>query len=447
MVRALSLMFILFLSVGSHAFDVEAFKNGMSKQGGVYNDFTSQKEITILFTEGRVSESNKRLKALIPDSKKTIYDYFILGNMLFQSDFDASYKLMLEAEKKEPENPYVMFERGIHEHRLGNYSLALAYYEKFRESNIFNDNPIVSAYMTHAYLLTDQAEKAFSSWEEADFGRNHTSIEKAMYPIFSDQNQEKRRELLISEIKAGEKLKLCDLYQLDSEWEIDWWNYRPKKEYLKYDVDLASEILENDSLNEKYFSLCSSNENIDDQAYVERLREIGLFKKNARLPESSTLIYEVLKKLISSKSMKPAEFLERYEGQLVKFTKRHPADRKYFDVLAFLYANVGDQEKLKEIDRYGWKELKIEKYALSFLAGIEPQSAEFKTFLLEALKDFPLNASLNQYRLAIEVKNKEEALLKFVASQFANVKNNWSGPYRLNDYMASLRYELDRLEK
>lgn len=446
MVRAFCLIPLLFLSVNLHAFDIEAFRVGMSKQGAIYKDFTSQPETKNMFTEGKVSESNKRLKALVPDDKKTIYDYFILGNMLFQNDREASYKFMAEAEKKEPDNPYVIFERGIHEHRLGNYSLAQGYYERFQKSDLSNGNPVLSAYLTHTYLMTGQAKRAFASWEEVNFGRNHTSIEKAMYTLFSDVNQEHKRESLVSEIKEGAKLKLCDLHQLDSEWEIDWWNYKAKKTYLEYDMKLASVSLENGSIDEKYFQLCSAGESITDQMYVERLYEIDLFSNTGNLPEPSSLIYEILKRLISSKSMSPVEFLNRFENQLINLSKKYPNDRKYFDVLAFLYANTGNQERLKSIDRYGWKELKIEKYAMSFVTGIDPQSEQYKYYLNEALEDFPLSASLNKYRLSVEMQNKEDVLLKFVASQFANVKNNWSGPYRLNDYMASLRNELEKLD-
>ena len=145
--------------------------------------------------------------------------------------------------------------------------------------------------------------------------------------------------------------------------------------------------------------------------------------------------------------MTPKEFINRFEKQIVSLSEKHPNDRKYFDVLAYLYANTGNQQKLISIDRYGWKKLKIEKYALSSIAGIDPKTEQYISALNEALEDFPLSATLSQHRLIIEKEQKEDALIKFIASQFANVKNNWSGPYRLNDYMASLKYELDKLKK
>ena len=447
MIRSFCLGLLLFTSFDLLAFDIKTFREGVSNKSAIYNDFTSRPETDALFTEGRVSESNKRLKALIPGDKKTVYDFFILANMLFQNDREASYKFMVEAENKEPENPFVLFERGIHEHRLGNYSLAQTYYERFQESGLSNGNVMLSAYLTHVYLMTGQAEKALISWKEANFGRNHTSIEKAMYTIFSKNNQEHNRESLVSEIKSGATLKLCDLYQLDSNWEVDWWNYKPKKTYLKYDIKLAALTLKSGTIDDKYFQLCSDTESVSDQMYISRLREIGFFSESEILPESSSLIYEILKRLISTKSMTPEEFLKRFENQIVSLSKKYPNDRKYFDVLAYLYANTGNQEKLKSIDRYGWKNLKIENYALSSIAGIDPKSELYISALNEALEDFPLSATLSQYRLIVETEHKEDAFIKFAASQFANVKNNWSGPYRLNDYMASLKYELDKLEK
>jgi hypothetical protein len=205
---------------------------------------------------------------------------------------------------------------------------------------------------------------------------------------------------------------------------------------------LAKAILETGSIDEQYFDLCSAGNNITDDSFIERLKVVGFFSKGAKLPDSSSLIYEILRRLSSTQSMKPSEFLKKYESQLITLSKEHPNDRKYYDVLAFLYAQTGNTEKLKSLDRYGWKQLKIEKYALSYIAGFDSKTKQYKSLIREAIDDFPLSSSLNRYLLLDETHNKQDALLKFTASQFANVKNNWSGPYRLNDYMASLKHEL-----
>ena len=445
--------FILFVSIlflisfNAFSINVRDFEKEISNAEEIYKDFTSRQETKSLSAQGKVSESIRFLKNLVPDNKKTFYDYFILGNMLFVSDREASYQYMIQAENMEPDNPYMFFERGIHEHRNGNYNIAVKYYEKFHKSRLGENNKILSAYLTHVYLMTGKIGKAFKSWGNAKFGRNHTSIEKGMYIIFSNSNQELVRENLISTINAGNTSKLCDLYELDSNWEIDWWNYTPKQNYLAFDLLLAKKTLENGSQDEQYFEFCRSDKELSNKEYLKRLTELGVLDGKKQLPESAALIYSILKRLISSKLITPLEFLDKFEYQIKQYSERNPNDKKYYDILAFLYANTDNQEKLKYIDEYGWKILKLEKYASSYVAGIDPNSKLFRTSLDKALSDFPLSITLNKLNLSIQTDKKRDAYIRFVASQFANVKNNWAGRYRLNDYMTSLSHELNKLKE
>jgi hypothetical protein len=448
MVRQLAVLSILFFtSLNTYSLDKNEFRDAISKAAGEYNTFSSSNETMRLFVEGKVSTSVEQLKNLVPDDKKTFYDFFILANMVFKSDFETSYRYMKLAENFEKDNPYVLFERGIHEHRRGNYVAAVKYYQRFKKSDQGKNHHMVSAYLTHSYLMTGDTEKAIESWKLADFGNRHTSIEKGMYTIFSNSNQDGDREKLISKIKLGATYNLCNLRHLDSNWEIDWWNYKPREDYLEYDSTLAKEVLKKGSLEEQYFNFCSSDEKLSDPEYMAKLTSLDIIEGKNRLPESSTLIYSILKRLTSSKLMTPEDFLSRFENQIQGFSKKHPKDAKYYDILAFLYSHTGNQDKLKTVDGYGWKELKIEKYAASYVFGMDPKSELFETTLKEALIDFPLSATLNEVNLSVQSKDKSDAMAKYVAAQFANVKKNWLGPYRLSDYMTSLRHELNKLDE
>ncbi len=446
MIRFVILLTLFCFSSALYAFDMETFRKAISKHEKVYGEYTSTEAARLLFDEGRVSEANRQLKSLVPDSEKSAYDYFILGNMLFELDPDSSYRYMKEAEKRGQDNPFILFERGIHEHRRRNYSAAEEYYEQFQKSGVGEGNPILNAYLTHVYLMNRKVDDAFRSWKKAKFGDNHTSIEKAMYTIFSDADQENEREGLIGEIKAGDTYKLCDLYALDSQWEIDWWNHKPKENYLKYDRNLAKQVLKPGSRDESFFEFCSSQETIEDDSYLQRLSDLDVLSGKNELPESPSLVYSILKNLMSRKLLTAEEFLKKFEPQLIEYSKRYPHTGKYYDVLAYLYANTGNSEKLSAVDLHGWKELKLEKYAASYLYGLGSDSSQFASALQQALADFPDSPMLNKLRLSHETSDRRDALISFVASQFSDVRNNWKGPYRLNDFMASLRHELDQLE-
>lgn len=440
------LLSLICISASANAFNYGNFEKEVTKTGKTYNEYASRMETKQLSMEGNVSAYNARLENLVPDSKKSVYDYFVLGNMLFITDHKASYRYMIKAENMAPDNPFIQYERGIHEHRLGHYNKAIEYYKKVQQTKSGKDNPVLYAYLTHAYLMTGKVNKAFGAWGEADFHQHHTSIEKGMYAIFSRKNQEHERENLISRINAGDLSELCNLYELDSHWEIDWWNTRPRKSYLAFDGKLAGKVLTGRSRQARYYKFCSSDKKLSNAEYLERLNQLGILGKENRLPESSTLIYRILRRLISSKQITPLEFLNKFELQLKKYAKQHPLDRKYYDILAFLYSQTDKHDKLKAIDIYGWKKLKLEEYASSYVAGIDPKSKLFRKTLTEALTEFPLSATLNKFNVADNPKNKKSAMIRFVASQFANVKNNWSGPYRLSDYMASLHYELGKID-
>lgn len=446
MITRLLLSLILLSCAYAQADDtnIETYFSNFEALNNIYAEFENTTEIENMLINGKVDEVNQRLISLIPDSKKTALDNFILGNMLYEIDPQASYHFMLKAEKEDANNPFILFERGLHEHRLGNYSLAQAYYERTSKFPITSKNHILFAYLTHTYLMTGQADKAFEAWEKADFREHHTSIEKAMYSVFSDNNQEKKRSELLSDIRNGQVYKLCDLYQLDAQWEIDWWNYKPKKEYVQFDKNLADITLKQ-PIDKEHFGLCT-DENLSDEAFIERLTAIGFFEKNASLPKSARLIHKVLGRLLKTNKMSLEEFIQKHESQLIDLSKAAPKNRKYYDVLAVLYERTENTEKLESINRYGWKVLKLENYARSYIAHLKPKSTEYYTNLDEALVDFPLSPILNGYRLSDDSYNKKEALLKFVASQFTNVKNNWMGPHRLNDYMASLKFELEKLD-
>ena len=83
------------------------------------------------------------------------------------------------------------------------YALAAAYYERFHHSQTGKKHAVSWAYLTHTYLMTGQTKAAIEAWGAAQFGRNHTTIEKGMYTIFFNSQQPRDRQRLIAEINTG----------------------------------------------------------------------------------------------------------------------------------------------------------------------------------------------------------------------------------------------------
>jgi len=426
----------------AQAFDADQFHAEVSQASLRYDTHLRRPDVRKLDIEGRVSESNDSLRNLVPDGEKTLHDYFILGNMLYRQDPESSYRYMKRAEALAPGNPLIFYERGIHEHRLGNFEAAAGYYEQFVEDPSGKENSVPWAYLAHSYLMTGRSSDAFRAWEQARFDRHHTAIEKAMYTLFATHQQAHTRESLIRDIQSGQTMRLCDLWELDSNWEIDWWNNRAKEKYLEFDSKLAKLSLEPGSEEHRLFRFCSAEGTLDNEAYLAELKSLDLLGDAARLPDSPALVYRLLQQMISRQMSTSAEFLDQHESRLVELAERHPLEKKYLDVLAFLYANNGDAEKLSEIDWQGWKELKSEPYASSYVIALDPASAAFGEHLESALADFPNSATLNEIRLRNSPKDREQAMLTFVAAQFANLRQANPNGYRLQDYMVSLKHEL-----
>ncbi len=179
---------------------------------------------------------------------------------------------------------------------------------------------------------------------------------------------------------------------------------------------------------------------------MEKLIELGIMGETNILPQSPELIYGMLNRLIKSKKMTAEKFLELYEAQILKYKELNPKYLKYYETLGFLYASTGQKDKLKEIDLYGWKAFGLEKFANSYLVGLDFKSDEFKEAFKAAKSDFPTSITISDLNYSLLNPKSKQALAQFVAAQFTNVKNNWAGPYRLSDFMASLKHEMDKLE-
>lgn len=440
-------------SVNTRSFPSEvnasSFHSEVAKHGEIYEKFLRTKKNKKLAKEGKISLVNTRLVSLVPDREKTFYDYFILGNMLYIVDKEASYSFVEKAEALDPTNPFVLFERGMHEHRKGNCEKAANYYRKFHKTTLGKDHQISWAYLTHCNLRTGSYKEAIESWNKVNFSSHHTSIEKAMYSIFSESNPNITREEIINDIESGKKYRTCDLIYHDKNWEIDWWNHIAKEDYLSFDTEFAELILGNNPEEKKIFDFCSSNEKLSDTEYMKKLSELNIWGGKYILPKSSTVVYGIVHRLTSTNLVSPANILEVFESQLQEKLKNYPNETKLFDVLAYLYSATKNNGKLKDIDDYGWNRLHIAKYASSYLVGIGPTSMDYDYLLAKAISDFPNNTFINKLNMERNRNTEKEidAIAMYVASEFSNVKNNWTGPYRLHDYMVSFAYEFNKINK
>ncbi|MCC8620812.1 hypothetical protein [Xanthomonas vesicatoria] len=434
----------------AHSATQEDFTSCVGDVAAAYERLTRSPESQLLIEQGRKSQVNARLKALVPDNEKTAIDYFVLSNMLYRSDIPASDAYMKAAEKALPGNPLVLFERAMHEHRAGHCAVALPLYERASLSFDGRRRPATLwAYVTHCRLVLGDAAGALSAWEKVNFREHHTAIEKAMYEIFSKANPDAEREQLIQSIATGDAGDACKLIKLDKNWEIDWWNTKEQSEFLKYDIALIDDLAKRNNKINLTAGICIQAVALEDLAFRNYVSSAGYWGNGFALPEDPAATYTLISELNKRKLATPAEILERYGALLEGRHQQAPDDRSTLDLLAFLYSANGRKEKLKRLDLYGWKTLHIQDYALSYVKGLAETDPDYQRVVAEAARDFPDSTELQRLNLALHSASSDRLtyLMRYVASQFPNVAEHLTGPYRLSDFMAALKNESGALRK
>lgn len=435
---------ILYIS-NSGANELANFLSENKKIGEKYTVLSNSLEFDELILTGKKSIANTRLKDLVPNASKTISDYFIVSNMLFKSDPETSYSFMNKANLMMPDNPYIIFELATHEHRAGNCKTALPLYVKAAKLFKYNNSRNLWAYLTHCHLVLGNYSKAIESWEKADFSEHHISIEKSMYDIFSNRDLELEREKLINSILSGSAKQVCELIEFDKNWEVDWWNIKINKEFLEYDIKLLKTLSQNNKKIESAVGLCLDGIALNNKEFFEFASQAGYWGSTFQLPEEPASSYALIRELIKRKIANPNEILMRYEDQLMSRHLADPNDKKTLSLLAYLYDTTGNNEKLKKIDLHGWKKLKTQKYAESYISRISITSPEYRSTIEDASNDFPYSIRIQKANLALNYSSdkKLDFLAKFIAAQFPNVSDHSGGPDRLNNFMTSLETEIN----
>lgn len=434
---------LIWMSVAT-AIEDAAFLAEVNRVGEIYKRVEESPETIHLLKIGRKSEVNKHLQDLVPSNNKTVYDYFIVANMLYRADPRVSDEYIKIAASLSPNNPFILYEQAIHEHRSGNCQSALPLYK--RAAHLLKRTPAVLwAYVTHCELVVGHYKDAVDAWKKVDFREHHTEIEKGMYEIFSTYDPDMERERLVNSILAGRTDGVCRLVKLDKNWESDWWNVIEKSDFLAEDTALLkAKSLENQKMK-SVVSMCLEASNLSDALFLKYVNAQGFWGDHAKLPEDTSATYTLISQLIQRKIATPKEILEHFESQLQQRHLGMPKDQPTLDLLAYLYSQTQQSDRLKQLDLYGWKTLNLETYAESFIQQTAPTTMEYQNLVAAAAQDFPNSVAFQVANLHSHQKDKDRKifLMRFVAAQFANVKNHLVATYRLNDYMASLVFEVD----
>ena len=114
---------------------------------------------------GDFAGANAVLLATFPEATRTPAESFILGNVLFDTDRRLSHELHQSAVKAEPENPDVVWEWALEQHRAGDYAGAASY------QKVSAGNPRAAtlyALEADCLLRLNRIEDAVAAWKKSE---------------------------------------------------------------------------------------------------------------------------------------------------------------------------------------------------------------------------------------------------------------------------------------
>lgn len=391
-----------------------------------------------LMDEGKKREANQKIVAMLKDSQNPA-KYFIVANLLYQSDKVSSLQLMNKANEFLPNNAYIEFELAMRKHRDGVCEEALPLYEKAVTQ--LPNTPKIWAYITHCNLRLGRADAAIKAWQKVDVRNHDVAIESAMFDVFEREDEpDIRREDLLNKIKMGDAGAICDLVKLDKSWPIDWWNATEKKEYLSRDIKFAAPFIKNDDDRDVIEASCTSD--ADDVTKQKNLTAI-LNSKN-KLPKSLSATKRFLVDVISYELITPQEALTRFEDELMVQFKENPQRQEPLDLLTYLYQQTNETKKLRELDSVGWQERGLAIYAASYISQVSSLDAKYLMVLEQASDEFPNSAAIQAkyWEYHQNTSKKNQALMRYIAALFPSVKGKLGGALKIRDFMALLSSEI-----
>jgi len=224
-----------FAGAGDFAGDVERASGAIEKLG-----ITSDEKMNA----GDFAGANAALLGGFPEATRTPAESFLLGNLLFEVDRKQSYALHRAAAKAEPQNPAVVWEWGLEQHRAGEFAGALAAYQIFSRAR--PRSAASYALQADCLLRLGRVDEAVAAWGKSETAPDGSleAMESLVCAVHREPAPFKRRaDLLAKATRDRDAGAAADLIALDCDFPRDWWNGGPQKTYLAHDAAAVAAAL------------------------------------------------------------------------------------------------------------------------------------------------------------------------------------------------------------
>ncbi len=320
-----------------------------------------------LSAEGYATDGNQVLTMLADGDGGPLAAYLV-GNALFRSDPAASYRLHLRALQGYPDEPAVILEAAMEQHRAGEYPAAIAGYRQYLAR--VPGSPY-AALLADCLVRTDDFKSAVSVWNAAKHDRNQPAIDLAIGEIYGPLSPDRRRGDLIAKIEAGDVAKLNDLILLDLHFDTDWWTAKVFDDALDADLKRAAQLFgrkDGRYLHLSLFAKLARQEKKNPDEIRRTLTSAQLvIGPDAALPANSQLAQALCQLVTGLKIAPPADLWNAHQYTLRG--RLETQDAAALHLLCWLAAATRNPE-LTEFDRLGWEEWNDPSFAASYLIDL-----------------------------------------------------------------------------
>jgi tetratricopeptide (TPR) repeat protein len=371
-----------------------------------------------MVAQGNLAEANQMVLDTFPEATRTPAQAFVIANVLYGMDVKLSYALHKEVAEKHPNEPYVLLEWGMQQHRAGEHAGALAAYDSF--SKLSPDYAPVHGLATDCLIRLGKTREAAARWKKSEEAGSGTmeNFESLVCAVYQGPSPNVRRAELRKKAADGDADAAVQLIALSGEFEVDWWNKPPNPEYLKLDVELLQKLTANPRIKA---AICAAECRMEVEPKAETIKAIllrhGYLIDSAQtLPTDGALLSMMLGAAMETELLTPEVVREKFGKQLREMGKSSK-DPALWNVLANIYSGTDD---MLEIEEQAWAATGDEKFAVGYLTErirlgtAKPGDA----MLAKALGQFPESANIAALAASIGVPLDEATLVQFIKAEF-----------------------------
>lgn len=220
------------------------FVRDVEAAGNAYDAVKARTEDAI--NAGDLIAAQKAFLDAVPEDKRNVGHWFVLGNMWFEMDPAFSMRMHEKAFALAPDVSEVQREWALELHRAGRHAEAEPLYAKLAVGD--EDEAYLASGMRADCLLTmGKLADATAAWTNAREIESNAHLLHAFQWIYGPESKIAARVRMLGEVKAGKLEHAEELVLADCFWKPEGERYFLKYNYMMNDLPIVLEKLGKDS--------------------------------------------------------------------------------------------------------------------------------------------------------------------------------------------------------